>query len=419
MLKRYIAIPILAGLISLSSGAQAAPLASAYEMLVNLYNIDVNAGRVAFVSTRIPMGGTAYSMGHAYTAVCNDASFLESNPAGSAVLPNTELALYHNNWIADTRIEGLVYANRIGNLGLSLGGKWIYLPFTEYNDFAGRTATGYYSEMLAIGNASWHFFPGYYFYGLVAGANVKLAYRSVPDYADENGNVMVGSGASQSALAIMVDAGLLTRFNLFKLYSSREKNFSAGLTVRNLGPPSRDEALPSVATLGLAWSPLRPFIISADFNLPFNLLDISESEDFYLGFGYSMTITDFWDLQAGLLLDGGPRLTIGSAIKVNPLILVINYTLDLATSTTPLNRLSIEARFDMGDSGRKAKARQVDDLYILGLEAYARGDINQCIAYWQEALDMNPYFDPAREGIETALAALRLQQRVLEIQRLE
>lgn len=419
MFKHGLSVLALSVLSLFSASAQRLQLSSAYELLVNLFPIDENKGRTVFLSTRIPMGGTAESMGSAYTAVCLDASFLERNPAGSAVLPNTELALYHNNWIADTRIEGLVYTSRFGPLGIALGGKWLYLPFTEYEDFGYRVTTGYYSEMVAIANASWHLFPGYYFYGLAVGANAKLAYRSMPDYGDENGVVIPGSGASQSAVAIMIDAGLLTRFNFLKLYSSREKNFSVGLSLKNLGPPSLGEALPSEATVGLAWSPLRPFMYSFDLTKPFNLVNLSESEKLYFGIGYAMNLTSFWDLQAGLLIKGGPRLTLGSSIRVNPLVLVVNYTLDLTTQTTPLNRLSIEARFDMGDSGRREKQRQVDDLYILGLEAYARGDIEQAVGLWQEALDMNPYFDPAREGIETARAALRLQQRVLEIQRLE
>jgi len=419
MLKHGLLVLTLSSLALFGATAQKFQLSSAYELLVNLFPIDENKGRTVFLSTRIPMGGTAESMGSAYTAVCLDASFLEINPAGSAVLPNTELALYHNNWIADTRIEGLVYTSRFGNLGFALGGKWLYVPFTEYEDFGHRVTTGYYSEMLAIANASWHFFPGYYFYGLVVGANAKLAYRSMPDYGDENGVVIPGSGASQSAVAVMIDGGILTRFNFLKLFSSREKNFSVGLSVKNLGLPALGEALPSEATIGLAWSPLRPFMYSFDLTQPFNLVNLSESEKPYFGIGFAMNVSSFWDFQAGLLIKGGPRLTLGSSIRVNPLVLVVNYTLDLTTQTTPLNRLSIEARFDMGDSGRRDKQRQVDDLYILGLEAYARGDISQAVSFWQEALDMNPYFDPAREGIETARAALRLQQRVLEIQRLE
>ncbi|HAW86482.1 MAG TPA: hypothetical protein DCX65_09410 [Spirochaetaceae bacterium] len=414
MRNRFMVILLLAFLALGRATGQQFQISSVYETIVNLFlfDPDPNKGLSVFLSSRIPMGGIAESMGTAYTAVCLDASFLESNPAGSAVLPNTELALYHNNWIADTRIEGIVYNSRFGSLGLGIGGKWLYLPFTEYDHMGLRVTTGYYSEMLAIANASWHLIPGYYFYGIVIGANVKLAYRSVPDYGDENGVLIEGSGADQSALAVMLDAGFLTRFDLFKFYSSREQNFSVGLSLSNLGLPSLGEPMPSEITMGLAWSPLRPLLFSFDITQPFNLVDLTQSEDLYFGFGYSMQLTDFWDLQAGLLFKGGPRFTLGSSIAVNPLVLVVNYTLDLTTLPAPLNRLSLELRFDMGDSGRRDIMQQVDNLYILGLEAYASGDIEQAIAFWQEALDLNPYFDPAREGIDMANATLDLQRRV-------
>ncbi len=56
------------------------------------------------------------------------------------------------------------------------------------------------------------------------GANVKAAYRDIP--------TVFATG--QSAFSVMADIGLLTRFNLFKFYSSREPNLSVGTAVKNL-----------------------------------------------------------------------------------------------------------------------------------------------------------------------------------------
>ena len=130
---------------------------SAYDLVYSLFSLqDPNAGLTTFLSALIPAGGSAESMGMAFTAVADDASFLDLNPAASAVQDQTQFAFYHNNWIADTRIEGIAYTMRLGTLGLSLGGKWLYLPFTEYSDLAERLTTGYYSEAIGIANASIH-----------------------------------------------------------------------------------------------------------------------------------------------------------------------------------------------------------------------------------------------------------------------
>ncbi len=395
----------------------------AYEIIYSMFNPgseDPNIGLTSFLSTMVPMGGSAESMGMAYTAVVSDASFLELNPAGSAVLKNSQFAFFHNNWIADTRVESLVYTMRLGNLGFSVGGKWLYLPFTEYDDFGSRMATGYYSEAIAIANTAIHLFPGYYFYGLAIGANLKLAYRAMPDYTDDAGNIIAGSGMDQSAMAVMADFGLLTRFNFLKAYSSREKNSSFGLTIKNVGFPSKGEPLKTVASAGFSYNFFKPIMISGDINFPINLDEPAKSSRLYWGLGYSMSISDFWKLTAGFLLKGGnPRLSFGSSFDFAPLSLDMNYTLDMTTQLAPLHRMSITARFDLGDGGRADKAARAEELYLQGLTVYAEGELELAIVYWNEALKLNPYFDPAKESRETALTALELRHTIEQLQRLE
>ncbi len=412
--SRPLAAALLLSVAPVLAGAQGLP--SIYDSIASLFDIDLNAGLTRMLITRIPMGGLAEGMGMAYTAVAADSSFLELNPSASSVQDFTELSIYHNNWIADTRIEGAVYTLRLGRTGFSLGGKWLYLPFTEYNEYGDRLSSGYYSEALLIGNASVHLFPGYYFYGIAVGANLKLAYQSFPDFADENGIVQAGSGFSQSALAVMADFGLLTKFNLLKYYASRKKNVSLGLALKNLGPPVQGDPLPTVLTAGLAYSPLRPLTISSDFSVPMNLVDLSKSENPYWSVGTQFVLTDFLSMQAGLQVKGAnPRLTVGTAVDFNPMTLFVNYTLDLTTQLTSLNHLTVQARFRLGDMGRAAKSAKVDELYTAGLEAYTRGDIERAIVYWTEALVLDPSFDPARDAVRAAKASLDIREGMKSI----
>jgi hypothetical protein len=414
-MKRIRFSPILILLIMAPALSGAQTLPSAYEALASLFGVDLNAGLTRMLITRIPMGGLAEGMGMAYTAVASDSSFLELNPSASSLQDYTELSVYHNNWIADTRVESAVYTMRFGDVGFAVGGKWLYLPFTEYDDYGDRASSGYYSEALLIGNASIHLFPGYYFYGLAVGANLKLAYQSFPDYAGEDDVVQTGSGASQSALAVMADLGLMTKFNFLKYYASRKKNVSVGLALKNLGPPVQGDPLPTVATVGLAYSPIRPVTVSSDFSVPVNLVDFSKSEDPYWSVGTLVTVTDFFAMQGGLQIKGGnPRLSVGSSIDFNPMTILVNYTLDLTTQFSSLNRLSIQARFRLGDMGRAAKAAKVDALYVAGLESYARGDVERAISYWTEVLVLDPSFDPARDALRAAKDFQGLHQDVLD-----
>ncbi|MCL2472926.1 MAG: UPF0164 family protein [Treponema sp.] len=398
---------------------------SVSDYLNSIYGPDPNAGLTAFPVLNVPMGGRAEGMAGAFSAVADDASFIDYNPAGSSMLSKSELAFFHNNWIADTKVEGAVYASRYKDLGFAAGGKWLYTPFTEYNIYGDRVSKGYYSEGVATLNVSYNLFRGYYFSGLSLGANLKSAFRIVPDYSDANdqgnnqGQLQAGSGRSQSAIAVMGDFGALTRFDFLKPYNSRDKNTSVALVLRNIGPLSMGEPLPSVATAAFSYRPLRPLLFSFDLSAPVNFSDISLSEKPYWAFGFSGDVTNFLSMRAGFMVkSGNVRVTVGSAISLQKISLDINYTLDLLTQIQPLNRVSLGVRFDLGDQGRKALSDKVDKLYLAGLDAYSQHDLVTARENWQEAISLDPRYDPARKALNVLDKTIGVEDRITDMSRL-
>ncbi len=382
--------------------------------------IDENEGRTAFRSLLIPGGGRAEAMGSAFSALANDIGFFEHNPAGSSTMKNTELAVFHNSWIADSRLETVSFTTRNENFGYGASVRCFYVPFTEYNTFGERVSRGYYTETFAVFNVSYNFLAGYYFKGIATGANLKVGYRGVPDYSDNEGNLLEGSGFEQSAIAVMADVGFQTRFNFLKLYNSRDPNSFVGLTFRNFGPPIKGEAMPSEITLGAAYKPANPISISAEYQQPINLLNLAESGLPAYGAGVSVEMTRFFTFLGGFQLKGAnPRFSIGGEANVKDLQFNINYTLDLTTQAAIFNRVSLAAKINLGDRGRAARQRRVEELYINGLKLYASGNLEEAIVTWNEALKLDKRFDPAIEGVETARLTLDIQQRIKEIQQLE
>lgn len=429
-MRKYILLFSIIILLSVSWAAGALDFSpsgygSISDYLNSIYGPDPNAGLTAFPVLNVPMGGRSEGMAGAFAAVSDDISFIEYNPAGSSMLSKSELGVFHNNWIADTKIEGVVYASRHNDLGFAAGAKWLYTPFTEYNLYGDRVSKGYYSEGVGALNLSYNFLRGYYFSGVSVGANLKGAFRLVPDFtdADDQGNntgqLIPGSGRSQSTAMVMADVGALTRFDFLKFYNSRDRNTSVALVVRNLGPPAMDEPLPSVMTAALAYRPLRPLIFSFDFSVPINLMAVSLSEKPYWALGFAGEITSFLSMRAGLMgKAGNVRITVGSAINLNKISLDINYSLDLLTQIQPLNRVSLGVRLDLGDQGRKALSDKVDDLYLTGLDAYSRSDFPTAKDCWEEALKLDPRYDPAREGLSVLNKAMGVEERVIDMQRL-
>ncbi|MDR3301719.1 MAG: UPF0164 family protein [Spirochaetaceae bacterium] len=374
------------------------------DFLNSVYGIDDNIGLTTLPVLNIPMGGKAEAMAGAFSAVSDDISFIEWNPAGSAMLDNGSLAFFHNNWIADTKIETAAFSNKIGNFGFGAAGKWLYTPFTEYSEWGERASKGYYSEAVGTLNFSYTFFPGYYFPGIAFGVNIKGALRIMPDFAEY---------ASETAGAFAVDAGLLTRINLFKFYGAREKNMSFALVLRNFGPKVIDEPLPTVAVVGLAYKPFRPISLSCDVSFPLNFQDFALSEKPYFAFGLAVAVTDFLSMRAGFMMKaGGSRFTIGSALELDTIAIEVNYSLDLVTQFQSLNRVTIGVRFDLGDGGRGERNQLADSYYLQGVESYSNGDFDSATGFLNKALEINPRFDPALEVLKAIGSGESTNERI-------
>lgn len=390
-----------------------------------------NEGTTSFNSLLIPSGGKAEGLGTAFTGLSNDIGFFDYNPAASSWLKKTEVGLFHNAWIGDSAMETIAGTIRKGHLGLGSQFKIFYVPFTEYNSFGDRVASNYYSESNAAFNAAYHFFPGYKFKGFSIGANVKAAWRSIPDFAnDETGAIKSGSGLEQSALGIMADVGFLMRFNAFKFFVDREPNFSVGLSVQNLGVAltgfgskngiTLDSPLPTALSAGLSWRILKQLTWSLEFRQPFKLQDFSEYQMWSLSTGALFSFNNNIGVMGGILLKGAnPRFTLGGEFTFNHLSLNVNYTLDLTSSLNPMNRFSLSAKVDLGDGGRAEMQQKVDSLYGEGLELYSRGELEEAIALWQTALEIDPYFDPLKDAISSAKEQLQFYQRIYEAQFLD
>jgi hypothetical protein len=360
---------------------------------------------------RIPYGGRYEGMGTAFAAVPLDSGFIDSNPASSSRLPLTELSLLHNNWIADSSIESVLYTGRNNNLGYGAGVKVLYVPFSEYNAWGEKEAIGYYSESQAVVNISYNFLASYYFSGISLGANAKMAYRFLSE------SIYPG----QNALAWMFDFGALTQFNMLKFYSSRDRNFGLALVLRNIGPNVMDEPLPTEAAAAVSWSPLRPLLMSFDYNIPLSFnSDLFPAERPWFAAGMNLTVTDFFSLQSGFRYkSSNPRFSLGSMIILQDVSFILNYTAGLDSSVSNPDHFSLEAKFNLGDKGRAELLLKTDSLYLSGLEAWAKGDINLAVRLWRETLSLDPMFQPASESLMIAEKMLVLEKEMRDLQKVE
>ncbi|HAH63637.1 MAG TPA: hypothetical protein DCL73_16250 [Treponema sp.] len=388
-----------------------------------------NEGTTAYRSLLIPSGGRAESLGTAYTGLSDDISCLEYNPAASSLLEQTETAVFHNAWIADSAMETLAGTVRVNNAGFGAEIKCFYVPFSEYNIFGERVAGSYYTETTAILNASYNFLAGYNFKGIAVGVNAKAAWRGVPDYTDNDTDAIIsGSGLEQSGLAFAGDLGVMMRFNAGKLYASREPNLRIGLNLLNAGAALTgfgssegirpDDPLPTSAAIGVSYRLIKPLLLTAEFRQPFNLQDFTEYQMWSAGTGISVQITNFFGVLGGFLIKGGnPRISFGSEFEILKKVQMnVNYTFDLTSSLNPVNHISLSAKIKLGDNGRAEKQKLIDGYYNDGLASFSKGDFAAAIDSWQKVLQLDKLYDPAKEGIKSAQNQILLFRRIRDAQ---
>jgi len=181
--------------------------------------------------------------------------------------------------------------------------------------------------------------------------------------------------------------------------------------VKNLGISTlSDESLPQIATAGIAWSPFRPWTLALDFNYPFSLPGQPPAEVWNVAVGTTVAMTSFLSVQGGVLMKAdNPRVSVGANVALGSMALDMNYNLDLSGSLNPLDKFSVQAKFDLGDQGRAAREKQAEALYLRGVEEFARSNYAGAIALWEEALRLDPKYTPASDNIRTAKQSMAVQ----------
>lgn len=387
--------------------------------LIN-FNIFADQNVTNFPSLNIPAGGRCESLGTAMTAMCDDPSFMDYNPAVSSILKETQAAVFHNSQISGGSMETITGTTRFNNFGTGFQLKTFFSPLSRYNLSGTKNSSSYYSETSLAINTSYNFFSGYDFKGLAAGISLRSTWRNMPDYTDS------------SALAFTADFGLLMRFNFFKEFTSDMPNLSVGLAANNIGffltgfksGLKTETSLPSKISAGLSYRPIKKLLVNLEFRQPVNLKNILLSESFAVAAGLEFSFTDFFDVEGGILFqDGKTKLSTGTQFSFRKIQMSLSYACTL-DSTTQEHSVSLAAKINLGDKGRAQNDEQVKKLYAEGIELYAKGEkenMLKAIEKWEEAKKLSAStgikFDPAIKAIKTAKELISLHQQIISVEK--
>ncbi len=382
-------------------------------------------GETSFRSLLIPSGGRYEGLAYAFTALSNDSSFFEANPAGSVLVKNTEINALHNNWIADSNLETITYTQRTNRLGWGGSLRCFYIPFTEYDGNGDKVNSGYYSETFITGNIAYNFLAGYDFKGLTIGGNLKLGLLSMPPFAGRSDTEVSFAeqkkrAKAQNGYAVLGDLGMILRANVLKGFYDDEPNFYFGLAFKNFGAPIKGDIPPAYIAMGFAYRPFSIFLFSFDVKQNVNLKNIKASGFPYGSLGLMFSITKYFNLLTGIGVKGGnPHFNVGGEINLKNIQIQANYNLDLASQTTALNRISVGVKISLGDRGRQKERDEIKRLYIEGLKEYNQKQYEKAIELWQEILKLDSQYDPAIDAIKIAERQWNMQRQLDKLLKLD
>jgi hypothetical protein len=345
-------------------------------------------------------GGRELGFSGAFTAIADDVCTLESNPAGTASIENTQLYFSHIKLLGDVNYNTLAYTMRLNDLGLGIGTRLLYIPFTHYDKFGYDIGNGMITYTVITLNASYNFLRSYEFFGLSLGMNAKFYIYGVPDSIASN----------QTTVNAIFDFGLLTRFNFLKGYKTSEKNFSFGLTLKNIGPFTNGEPPPTTVAAGLSYKPIEQIIMSADFNYLINY-SAETYKNWSVHSGFEWFFTKNASILAGFTVKSNPSFSLGFNFDFEDFTLTAIYNPDF----TDVARFSVSASLKLGDLGRAKQSEIIRKMYAQALRMVNDGDYEEANTALEIILQKDPGFTPAKKTLKNVKKQLETQKSLDEI----
>ncbi|WP_175608687.1 UPF0164 family protein, partial [Treponema pallidum] len=350
-------LPVLAS----GRGMQAAVAARAGGSDCN----DSHPGKEQFLQFLIPSGGRYEYLGVSFTALADDASFFEANPAGSAGLSRGEVALFHHSQIHDSHTETVSFARRTQNTGYGASVR-AFSSESDLKSFFGGNSGGSKSGehqgkqgkgFVAIANASHTFCGQYRFKGVSFGCNFKMGFRE---------------GKTGSHVTVAGDLGLRAAFSVAKNFGSNEPNMHVGLVLKNAGISvktggSQVKHLNPAIAVGFAYRPVYAFLFSLGLQQT-----LTKKESPVCSVGFMFFCTQHVTLLASAACKGKAyALSGGAEIRIGSFHLDMGYRYDQIFQAARPHHVSVGLKWLIPNGGTQAdQALLVKESYLVGLRFY-------------------------------------------------
>lgn len=344
---------------------------------------------------KIPRSARAIALGESYTAVIDDPTAIDYNPAALNTINNIAIAMMYQSWIDNSYGLNLAGGYRIRDIVIGASVYWFnYGGLTEY-DYYGIQSGQYNPNDLNI-KAAVSIDSGILFdmlRGLSFGASLSVIDRNL---------------INESLWGFSFDAGINYKTTIGKIFNISDPYMletfgklpvNAGFAVQNIGFAA-DTVTPVKFSGGLAASLFPDFILSLDL-----------SKDVYntpwmFKMGAEYTFLEMISLRLGFNLgkDTG-NLSMGLGIRYPMLF----NTLRFDYAFTPLGILGNNHNFSLyGEFKFDIKS---EDYYQKGIYYFNKKDYLKTREMWRQARNL----DPESETVGERLAMIEEIVKVFEL----
>lgn len=337
-------------------------------------------------------GARAMGMGHAYSAIANDATAVFWNPAGLDRVYQQSVTVFHASLLEGTLYDFLGYAYPT----LDLGTFGFGIARAGVGDIVWRDETGWTDKTIEkFSYDQYRLFLSYGLdlpYDLAAGVSLKVDRIAFNNLHNEGTINDIGVGS---------DLGLMYRPTLFS--SSFLQDWSVGLNIQNLFAPQLTpgdipDVLPLTFKLGIA-KKIRFMGQGNAFNIA---LDVGKSKytDVSFGFGTEYVFQDLGMVRLGY---DGSALAFGAGVKYS--MFQIDYAFGNPSTDgllDPIHRISLSFNFglnrdEMFEIAEEIRMREKEQIIADIREADKQKFIAEHLQKAEDYFGNNEYLDAITE----------------------
>jgi tetratricopeptide (TPR) repeat protein len=339
------------------------------------------AGTDGVPLVQIEVNGRVNGLAGAFTAAADDASGLSANPAGLVHLSKKQVTFTHFDWLGDTSIQNLLYAQPLKEGTIAGSVTYLNVPrMVNYDRF------GYENGTVGLSSMAFSAAYGLRVRAVSLGVQLKVAYLSMEGYSAATFAADLGSQFFVKNIRIPVA----------KRGSLALKPLKIGVCLQNIATRAGQDAVPLRVKAGLQYPLLDSLSLAFDLSKTLYRIDSFLDGDYRAAIGVDYNYKELIYARIGFRLGNDLNFfTAGFGVRYRfgPVDTYVDYVYLPQKTLGNVNNFSVTTKFEDLKAPiyiDRNRQRLMEMYYYKGLTYYVQEEFDKAIAEWKKALELDP-----------------------------